>query len=65
MANVEIRIKLATTGVKQYQVAAEIGVAEATLSRKLRYELPDSEKQRILEAIERLTAEMQPAQAQA
>ena len=54
MANVEIRIRLAATGIKQYEVAAELGLAEGTLSRKLRFELPDEERVRIFAAIDRL-----------
>lgn len=59
MANVEIRIRLAATGIKQYEVAAELGLAEGTLSRKLRFELPDEERVRIFAAIDRLSAKKQ------
>lgn len=61
MANVEIRIRLAATGIKQYEVAAELGLAEGTLSRKLRFELPDEERTQILAAIDRLSAKKRPA----
>lgn len=59
MANVEIRIRLAATGIRQYEVAAELGLAEGTLSRKLRFELPDEERTQILAAIDRLSAKKQ------
>ena len=61
MANVEIRIRLAATGIRQYEVAAELGLAEGTLSRKLRFELPDEERTQILAAIDRLSSKKQPA----
>ena len=38
-------------GMKQYALASLLGSSEWTLSRKLRTELPDEEKQRILEII--------------
>lgn len=61
MANVEIRIRLAATGIKQYEVAAELGMAEGSLSRKLRFELSDEERVQILAAIDRLSAKKQPS----
>lgn len=54
MANKEIRCALINNGLKQYQLSDELGIAEATLSRKLRKELSPEEKQKILAAIERL-----------
>ena len=54
MANKVIRCALINSGVKQYQLADKLGIAEATLSRKLRKELPKEEKQKILAAIEEL-----------
>lgn len=44
MANIEIRVKLAETGVKQYEVAEYLKIAETSFSRKLRNELPTEEK---------------------
>ena len=38
-------------GMKQYELAELLGIADSALSRKLRKELPDEEKQRILEII--------------
>ena len=37
--------------MKQYELADLLGISEWTLSRKLRTELPDDEKQRILDII--------------
>ena len=55
MANSEVRIQLAITGVKQYQVADCLGIADTSFSRKLRKELPKNEKNRILEIIDNLS----------
>jgi len=40
-----------------WQVAEAIGMNESAFSRKLRRELPQDEKQRILSAIDRLAQE--------
>lgn len=38
-------------GVKQWEVAAKIGVGETTMTRWLRYELPKEKKDLILSAV--------------
>ena len=55
MANKEIRCALVNNGIKQYVLAAHLGITETSLSKKLRRELPEEEKERILAAIDRLT----------
>ena len=55
MANIEIRVKLAETGVKQYEVAEYLKIAETSFSRKLRNELPTEEKSLILQIIDNLS----------
>jgi len=40
--------------IKVYQLAKKLNIARPSLSRKLRYELSDTEKQRILKAINQL-----------
>lgn len=57
MENLEIRRKLKETKVMQWQVADKLGVSEMTLVRKLRYELPEAEKQKIFSIIEEITVE--------
>jgi predicted XRE-type DNA-binding protein len=44
-------------GIKQWQLAEAMGISETHLSRKLRKELPQEEKQNILDIIERLSKE--------
>ena len=57
MTNMEIRCAAGGAGVKLWKVAEALGVADATLSRKLRHELPDEEKQKILDIIQQLSKE--------
>lgn len=55
--NRDIRIEIAVAGLKQWQVAKALGIAEATFSRKLREELPEEEKVKILAAIKSIGEE--------
>lgn len=59
MKNVEIRSAYMLAGIKQWQLAEAMGISETHLSRKLRKELPQEEKQTILEIIDRLSKEKQ------
>lgn len=54
MINKDIRTEIYKHGVRQWEVADVLGIHEVTLSRKLRHELSDEEKERILEAIEEI-----------
>ena len=69
MTNAKIRFHAMETGVKLYRVAAELGICDSSLSRKLRKELDEEETARIMEIIDRLAAEKNvtaaPATAQA
>lgn len=58
MANMEIRIKLKNSRIRQWELAEKLGIAEATLSRKFRKELPNEEKEMILSAIDEMIADM-------
>lgn len=51
MANLEIRQELKKRRMFNYELAELLGITEWTLSRKLRKELPDNEKQQILQII--------------
>lgn len=57
MKNLRIRQLAASKGVKLWEVAQMLGVADATLSRKLRVEIPENEQTRIIGIIERIAAE--------
>lgn len=58
MKNQEIRRAAAGAGVKLWQVAEALGIADCSLSRKLRRELPPEEKERIFGIIRELTQEV-------
>lgn len=53
--NNKIKRKIKEAGLYQYQVAKEVGISEPQFIRWLRYEMPDEKKQRIYEAIKKLS----------
>lgn len=53
-ANIDIRSALKTAKIPIWACAAKMGVHENTLLRKLRFELPDEEKQTIFEIIDKI-----------
>lgn len=54
MANSEIKEKAKQSGVRLWQVADKLGITDGMLSRKLRKELPEAEKNNILQIIDNL-----------
>ena len=56
-ANAEIRESAKQAGVYLWQVATVCGVNDGNFSRKLRQELPQEEKEKILKIIDRLALE--------
>lgn len=58
MNNQDIRRTAAGAGVKLWQVADALGITDSSLSRKLRKELPDKEKQKIFDIIVELSKEV-------
>lgn len=61
MCNKDIRNTAAGCGVRLWQIAEALGIADCNFSRKLRKELPDDEKQRIFGIIENLAREAETA----
>lgn len=57
MNNQDIRIAILQANLKHYQIANKLGIQEESFSRKLRYELAESEKFKVLNAIEELKKE--------
>lgn len=51
-ANSDIRAAAQNAGIKLWMVAAEIGVSDATLTRRMRFELQADEKRRLMGAID-------------
>ncbi len=58
MSNQDIRRMAAGAGVKLWQIADALGIADCSLSRKLRKELPQDEKEKIFSIIRRLAKEV-------
>lgn len=61
MHNKDVRNTAAGSGVRLWQIAEALGIADCSFSRKLRKELPDDEKQRIFGIIESLKKEAETA----
>lgn len=61
--NKDIKVKARKSGVLIWEIADRLGIADTTMSRKLRRELPDSEKQEIFKIIEEIAAEKQAVNA--
>lgn len=55
--NTDIKILLVQKGIRQWRVAKEIGLAEASLSRLLRDKLSPDRKAQIVAVIEKLAAQ--------
>lgn len=52
--NVEVRAAIQDKKLRYWQVADALGISENTLCRRLRKELPEDEKKKILEVISRM-----------
>ena len=55
MKNLDIRRAAAGNGIRLWQIAEALGIADCNLSRKLRKELPDEEKKAIFAIIQDLS----------
>lgn len=60
-ANSEIRAKAKNANVKLWEIAAMLGINDVTFTKRLRFELPDVEKAKILDIIEQIKAQKQRA----
>lgn len=56
MRNLEIRLLLAEKRIKHYELAKAMGISDTTLSKKLRFELSNNQKQEIIEIINELAS---------
>ena len=57
MKNKDVREAAKAAGVKLWQIADKLGITDGNFSRKLRKELPEAEKQKILLIIDELSRE--------
>lgn len=53
--NLDIRALASDSGVFLWEVADALGISEATLTRKLRKPLPETEREKIFSVIDELT----------
>ena len=58
MKNQDIRLAAAEAGIKLWQIADALGIADCSFSRKLRKELPQDEKEKIFSIIRGLSKEV-------
>lgn len=61
MHNSEIRMKAKEKNVKLWEIADRIGLTDGNFSRKLRKELSDEEREKVLLVIEQIAAEREAA----
>lgn len=54
LANKDIRIRCLENGIRFWQIALQLGVSPETITRKLRTELPEEEKEAIYRAMEQI-----------
>ena len=54
MKNQDIRMALKRKGLCLWQLADQLGISEATMTRKLRKELSNDEKQKLHEIIDKM-----------
>lgn len=59
ISNTDIRTTAKSKGVLLWEIAIHLNISEATMTRKLRKELPTDEKQRIFTIIDEIAAEKQ------
>lgn len=58
MKNKDIRAAIADAGLRMWQVAEALGIADTTFCRKLRHELSDDDKEQVFKAIRELSGEV-------
>lgn len=56
LPNQSIRVHAKQSGVRIYELGDVLGVSQATITRALRYELPEQEQQRFIAAIDTVAA---------
>ena len=54
MKNADIRMEVSAAGLKLWQIADGLGIADTSFSRMLRYELPEEKKIEIRSVIKQL-----------
>lgn len=60
-ANADIRTAAKSRGIRLWQIADKLGINDGNLSRKLRKELPQDEKQAIFKIIDTIAMQKEKA----
>lgn len=58
-ANLDVRVYAQQKGVRLWRIAQALGIVDSTLCKKMRFELPDEEKERFREIIDTLAQQRQ------
>lgn len=56
MTNMGVKNAAKAAGVRLWELADQMGIADTTLSKKLRYELPAEEQEKMVAAIKEIAA---------
>lgn len=64
MNNERIRTLLKSSGIRNYELAAELNISETGFCKKLRYELPENEQQEVFHAIQAIIKRRETSVAQ-
>lgn len=56
-ANADLRARFFLADLPQWRVAQRLGISQSTLSKKLRFELSETEKGQIIKVIDELAAD--------
>lgn len=62
VANQDVREHIRESNVRMWAVARRLGIADSTFCRRLRFELPRTEKQKIMAVINELREEADNAE---
>lgn len=57
LANADIRAAAKGASVRMWEIADRLNISEPSITRKLRHELPQAEKERIFSIIEEIAKE--------
>ena len=63
MANEAVKDAARSSGIYLWEVAQRLGIADTTLSRKLRRELTAAERERVFKAIEAIKSERESSRS--
>ena len=51
-ANADLREKISSSGIKQWELADRLNISEGTLTRRLRHEVNEAQRNEILTALD-------------